>query len=116
MDSCGENKHLAPTLLMVEKLPEMIEQQVKAIQNLKIDKITVWDSPSGDGGGSTSNFLKSLVTSVPPLHGLAKQVGVELPEFLGAIHSEEQVKSSNGSGGKPTPAPPRQTPPPVTQQ
>ena len=28
------------------------EQQVKAIQNLKIDKITVWDSGNGDKEGS----------------------------------------------------------------
>lgn len=86
MDSCGENKNLAPTLLLVEQLPALIEKQVQAIQNLKIDKITVWDSGSNkDGGNTTSNFLKGLIGSVPAMHELAKQVGVELPEYLGTV-------------------------------
>ena len=28
---------------MIEQLPTLVAEQVKAIQNLKIDKITVWD-------------------------------------------------------------------------
>ena len=39
---CGERPELAPSLLIVEKLPELVAEQVKAIQNLKIDKVTVW--------------------------------------------------------------------------
>jgi flotillin len=90
MDSCGNNKHLAPTLLLVEQLPQLIDKQVQAIQNLKIDKITVWDSGSDkNGGNATSNFLKGLIGSVPALHDLAKQVGVELPEYLGSVSSEK---------------------------
>jgi flotillin len=86
MDSCGDNKHLAPTLLLVEQLPQLIDKQVQAIQNLKIDKITVWDSGSGkDGGNTTSNFLKGMIGSVPAMHELAKQVGIELPSYLGSV-------------------------------
>jgi flotillin len=90
MDSCGKNSVLAPTFLLVEQLPQLIEKQVQAIQNLKIDKITVWDSGSGDksGGSATSNFMRSLIGSVPALHDLAKQVGVELPEYLGSISTQ----------------------------
>ncbi len=76
---------MIPTLLMVEKLPQLIEQQVKAIQNLKIDKITVWDGGSTDQGSSTANFLRSLISSLPAVHDLAKQVGIELPEYLGTL-------------------------------
>jgi flotillin len=87
MESCGDQKQLAPTLLLVEKLPELIDKQVQAIQNLKIDKITVWDSGSDKGGGTTtSNFLKGLIGSVPAMHDLAKQVGIELPEYLGTVN------------------------------
>jgi flotillin len=112
MASCGDEKYLAPTLMMVEQLPQLIEQQVKAVQNLKIDKITVWDSPTSDGNGSTANFLKSLVTSVPPLHGLAKQVGVELPEYLGALSDEgSKANYTNGApAGTPPKTPPSQPP------
>ena len=84
LGSCGDERYLAPTLLLVEKLPELIEQQVKAVQNLKIDRVTVWDTPNG-GQGTTANFLKSLITSVPAIHDLAKQVGVELPEYFGTF-------------------------------
>lgn len=86
MDSCGSHKQLAPTFLLVEQLPQLIEKQVQAIQNLKIDKITVWDSGSEKGGGNTtSNFLKGMIGSVPAIHDLARQVGIELPEYLGSV-------------------------------
>jgi flotillin len=84
LESCGDQRYLAPTLLLVEKLPELIEQQVKAVQNLKIDRVTVWDTPNS-GQGTTANFLKSLITSVPAIHDLAKQVGVELPDYFGTL-------------------------------
>lgn len=85
---CGEQKQLAPTLLMVEKMPELVAEQVKAIQGLKIDKITVWDSGKADGNGegsSTASFLRSLISALPPMHELANQAGVELPEILGSV-------------------------------
>jgi len=95
---CGARPDLAPTLLMVEKMPELVAEQVKAIQNLKIDKITVWDSgnghsDNGDGTGSTAGFLRSLIGSLPPMHELAKQAGVELPGILGSV-------GENGGEGK----------------
>ncbi len=86
LKSCGDQKHLAPTLLMVEKMPELVAEQVKAIQNLKIDKVTVWDGGNANGGeGSTAGFLKSLIGSLPPMHELAEQAGVELPGILGTV-------------------------------
>jgi flotillin len=63
----------------------MIKTQVEAIKNLKIDKITVWDSGSSgeDGKGSTANFLSGLMKSIPPLNDLFKQAGMSLPDMLG---------------------------------
>jgi flotillin len=90
---CGERKDLAPALLIIEKLPELVAEQVKAIQNLKIDKITVWDSGASRGtddgeGGSTSRFLRGLIGSLPPIHELAEQAGIDLPEFLGQVRTD----------------------------
>ena len=85
---CGDRKDLAPALLIIEKLPELVAEQVKAIQNLKIDKITVWDSgngQAGDASGSTAGFLRGLIVSLPPIHELAKQAGVDLPDVLGKV-------------------------------
>jgi flotillin len=90
---CGKRVDLAPTLLIIEKLPDLVAEQVKAIQNLKIDKVTVWDSgPNGqtDGtGGATSNFLRGLIGSLPAIHELAQQAGIDLPEVLGRVKRED---------------------------
>ena len=42
--SAGGDAKAAATLLMVEKIEEIVARQTEAISNLKIDKITVWDS------------------------------------------------------------------------
>ncbi|MDX1681551.1 MAG: SPFH domain-containing protein, partial [Phycisphaeraceae bacterium] len=44
VEACATRPDIAPSLLIIEKLPELVREQVKAVQNLKIDKITVWDS------------------------------------------------------------------------
>ena len=42
----------AATFLLVEKLEDIVSQQVEAVKNLKIDKVTVWDSGASTPGGS----------------------------------------------------------------
>jgi len=86
--ACVENPQIAPTLLMIEQLPTLVAEQVKAIQNLRIDKITVWDTGKGSGEGSsgtTADFLSSLIGSLPAMHDLAEQAGIELPAVLGKV-------------------------------
>ena len=79
----------ASTLLVTEQLPQLVAEQVKAIANLKIDKVTVWDSGSGkDGKNDTANFVSGLVGALPPLHQITKNVGIELPEFLGKLSED----------------------------
>jgi flotillin len=76
----------ASTLLVTEQLPQLVAEQVKAISNLKIDSVTVWDSGKGEGGkNDTANFVSGLVGALPPLHQITKNVGIELPEFLGKL-------------------------------
>ena len=74
----------ASTLLMVEKIESMVNAQVEAIRNMKIDKVTVWDGGGNNGGdgSATSNFVSSLVKSLPPIHDVAKMAGVDLPTYL----------------------------------
>ncbi len=73
----------AAQLMVTEQLPKLVEEQVKAISNLKIDSLTVWEGGRGkEGKGSTADFL-SLIGVLPPLQELTKNVGVQLPEFLG---------------------------------
>ena len=91
--SCEGDAKAAATFLLIEKLEDIVAKQVEAIRNLKIDKITVWDSGAGaDGkGSSTSNFVSNLIKSVPPLHDVAAMAGVELPEYLGKIIDDKKA-------------------------
>jgi flotillin len=107
VEACATSPQLAPTLLMIEKLPEIVREQVKAIQNLQIDKITVWDSGSGGqagGKGSTADFLSGLIGSLPQMHELAKQAGVKLPSVLGeldegSVAAVSEAKTASGGEG-----------------
>jgi flotillin len=89
---CGGDARAGATFLMTEKIEEIVTLQTEAIKNIKIDKITVWDSGGSNGGGSggssTSNFMSNLIKSLPPLHEVAGMAGVELPDYLGNIKGE----------------------------
>ena len=90
VNSASGDPKAAATLLMVEKIESMVAAQVEAIRNMKIDKVTVWDGGNNDDGSSaTSNFVSSLVQSLPPIHDVAKMAGVDLPDYLGSMSEEE---------------------------
>ena len=91
VSSASGDPKAAATLLMVEKIENMVAAQTEAIRNLKIDKITVWDSGNNsEGSSATSNFVSSLVQSLPPIHDVAKMSGVELPDYLGSMTEDDQ--------------------------
>ncbi len=95
VESANGDASAAATLLMIEKIEEIVSRQVEAIKNIRFDKITVWDSGSGgQGGSSTANFLSSLVKSLPPLQDVASMAGVKLPEYLGEMVGESPEKSA----------------------
>lgn len=89
VESVGGDAQAAATLLMIEKLEELVSRQVEAISNLKIDKITVWDTGGKGDGSSTSNFVANLFKSLPPLQDISEMAGFELPEYLGKVKSRE---------------------------
>ena len=96
VDSVNGDAQAAATLLLIEKLEELVARQVEAISNLKIDKITVWDSGgNGSGGSSTSNFISNLFKSLPPLQDISEMAGFELPEYLGKAVKEEMAQKKD---------------------
>ncbi len=98
--AAGGTPELASLLLVTEQLPKLVEEQVKAISNLKIDSVTVWEGgKKGDGKSSTADFVSSLVGVLPPLHELTKNVGVELPEILGRSRDDGETGSGDGDDG-----------------
>ena len=96
IQAAGGDATKAYTLLLLEKLPELVRTQVDAIKGINIDKVTVWDngSQSADGKGSTANFLSGLLKSVPPLSDLFEQAGMNLPEYLGKQKPAEEVEEA----------------------
>ena len=76
----------AASLLLIEKLKEIATIQAQAIQDLPIEKVIVWDGGGKDGG--MSGLGGRLMGALPPMHELAKQVGLDLPDFLGRLASE----------------------------
>ncbi len=86
-------------LLLIEKLPELVKTQVEAVKNIKIDKITVWDSGNGadNGNTTTANFVSGMMKTVPPLNDLFNMAGLNLPSFLKGPKDDEKtvVEESN---------------------
>lgn len=83
VSAAGGDPTKAFQLLLIEKLPELVKTQVEAVKNIKIDKITVWDSGTGDNGaGSTANFVSGMMKTVPPLNDLFNMAGLNLPTYL----------------------------------
>jgi flotillin len=77
--------------LMLDKLPGLVATQVDAIKNIKIDKLTVWDS---NNGKSTPDFIQGLMKSLPPMDDVFKMTGLSMPPLLMGSKIEEDKKDS----------------------
>ncbi|MDX9748521.1 MAG: SPFH domain-containing protein [Paludibacter sp.] len=94
--AAGGDPTKAFQLLLIEKLPELVRTQVEAVKNIKIDKITVWDSGNGkndNGNSSTANFVSGMMKTVPPLNDLFNMAGLNLPSYLKGAENQE-IKAS----------------------
>lgn len=81
--AAGNNSEDAVKIMIADKLPELVKLQTEAIKNIKIDKVTVWDSGKGSSGkSSTADFISGLYGSVPPLQEIFNMAGMNLPEYL----------------------------------
>jgi flotillin len=113
--AAGNSSRDAVMLLIADKLPELVKTQVEAIKNLKIDKVTVWDTMSSGKDGkspSTANFLSGMLSALPPMQDLFQSAGMELPDYLkgstrkeGAEEPGPESKSEVEKEGKKTDKP-----------
>jgi flotillin len=108
VQAAGNNSRDAAMLLIADKLTELVRLQSEAIQNIQIDKITVWDGGnSGDGKSSTANFMSGLYQSVPPLQDVFNMAGLQLPDFLKGKSMDEikeeadQIREAQVEDAKP---------------
>lgn len=96
VSAAGGDPTKAFQLLLIEKLPELVKTQVEAVKNIKIDKITVWDSGQGsneNGNSSTANFVSGMMKTVPPLNDLFNMAGLNLPTYLKGADENKNVSS-----------------------
>lgn len=92
ISACENDPNAAGKMLLIEKLEEIVKLQTEAIRNIKIDKVTVWDSAGKDGDSktSTAGFLSGMMKSLPPLHDVAAMAGIDLPGYLGSVKTEQK--------------------------
>ncbi|NLW89873.1 MAG: flotillin family protein [Clostridiaceae bacterium] len=111
VEAAGGNPSDAIRLIIADKLEDIVRVQVEAIKNLKIDKITVWDSNGGtakDGKTATANFLSGIMKSIPPMNEMFDMAGMELPDYLGKNKAvfvkpdEVEVPETIPASGEPT--------------
>lgn len=97
VDAAGGDADAAVKFIVADKLQELMQIQVDAIKNIKIDKVTVWDSMNGNGDGTptTANFLSGMMKLIPPMNELFKQAGMELPTFMGKDINSSEKSSAN---------------------
>lgn len=83
----------AVSLMIADKLQDIVATQVEAIKGIQIDKVTVWDTGSGDGGTpTTANFLSGMLKSLPPLENVFEMAGMDLPAVLQGKDKKEVVE------------------------
>ena len=81
----------AVRLMIADKLEKLVAEQVEAIKNIKIDKITVWDSgKNADGKTTTADFLSGLLKSLPALDDLYQMAGLKLPKIVAPQEAAEK--------------------------
>ena len=100
--ACNGDKGAA-ALLLIEKLVKVAGVQAQAIKDLPIEKVIVWDG-GGEGKG-LSGLGGRLVSALPPMHELAKNVGLDLPEYLGKLAGEAADAKQPPQPKKEPPAP-----------
>lgn len=97
----------AASLLLIEKLQDIASIQAQAIKDLPIDKIFVWDSGAGGDNSGLSGLGGRLMGVLPPIQALAKQIGLDLPEYLGKMRDDSQETPSAAPTAK-TPKKPKE--------
>jgi len=96
IDSCGGSQ-AAFQMMMLEHIDELSKTAAMAISNIKFDKVVVWDSGAAkDGSSATSNFVKGVASSLPPMmHMMSEIGGVKMPEYFGKLVDESVARAAS---------------------
>ncbi len=91
--AAGGEANDAVRFMIADKIEQLVAEQVEAIKNIKIDKVTVWDGGENkDGKSSTAGFLSGLLKSLPPLEEMYNMAGLSLPKAVAPQKTDAPVK------------------------
>lgn len=85
---------------MLEHIEKLSENAAQAIQNIKFDKIVVWDGgaaggPGGAQPGATAGFLRNLAGSLPPMLHMMRDIGgVKMPDYFGKLVPGDEASAA----------------------
>ena len=102
--AAGDNPDDAVKMMIADKLVEIVKLQTEAVKNIKIDKVTVWDSLS-NGKSSTANFMSGMLGALPPINDIFKSAGLELPSYLKGKATEEAAEKAAAAEPETAPTP-----------
>jgi flotillin len=94
VEACATAEQAA-SLLLIEKFQEVAQIQAQAIQDLPIEKIVVWDG--GGNGSGLAGLGRRLMGALPPMHELASQMGIALPDYLGKTAGASVAEKSDSA-------------------
>ena len=102
--AAGGEANDAVRLMIADKIEQLVAEQVEAIKNVKIDKVTVWDGGEGkDGKTATAGFLSGLLKSLPPLEEMYNMAGLSLPKAVAPQKGEDVAAKKEPASEKPAP-------------
>ena len=100
VSAAGGDADSAVRLMLADKMEALMRIQVDAVKNVKIDKVTVWDSGADkEGKTATAGYISGLMKSIPPMSEMFDMAGMNLPKFLG----EKQATQAPASPAGPVP-------------
>ncbi len=101
--AAGGEANDAVRLMLADKIEQLVAEQVEAIKNIKIDKVTVWDGGENkDGKSATAGFLSGLLKSLPPLEEMYNMAGLTLPKVISPQpQTEKKAAETSKTSEKP---------------
>ncbi len=105
--ACG-SADKAFQMLMLDHFDELVNASAQAISSIKFDKVVVWDGANGGSNGeggstATSNWLRNMAKTLPPMLEVMKEIGgVEFPESFAKIAWQNRSASDANSAQETT--------------
>ncbi|MGN1199910.1 MAG: flotillin family protein, partial [Thermoguttaceae bacterium] len=90
-------------MLMLDHFDELVNASAQAISSIKFDKVVVWDGANGGSNGeggstATSNWLRNMAKTLPPMLEVMKEIGgVEFPESFAKIAGQNRSTENAGA-------------------